>query len=52
MAELNKSLCKALWERYRTSEIEPDIEGEPKKWRPPDITKSERLAGFDSNPPL
>jgi len=24
MAELNTTLCKALWERYRTSEIEAD----------------------------
>lgn len=24
MAELNTALCRQLWERYRTSEIEPD----------------------------
>lgn len=39
MAELNKALCKAIWERYRTSEIEADC------FRPREVAKQDSESG-------
>ena len=44
-AELNKVLCKQMWERYRTSEIEPDEEGKSKKFRVRELAKQDSPSG-------
>jgi hypothetical protein len=45
MAELNTVLCKQMWERYRTSEIEPDEEGKSKKFRVRELAKQDAPSG-------
>jgi hypothetical protein len=34
-----------MWERYRTSEIEPDVEGKPKKFRVRELAKQDSASG-------
>ena len=48
MAELNVDLCRELWERYRTSEIEPDHEVNGvtvRCWRPQAVSDQDSESG-------